>query len=111
MGGAKTSGGASSGGASSGGMTGSGGMTTASQCKAVGWATRTGRSGSAFTVTGGGNATPNVAKSFADLKAWAADGTARVIHVDGNLGAGWSGTSGDRLEVKSNKTIIGPARS
>jgi pectate lyase len=58
-------------------------------------------------VTGGGNAEPTVAKTFADLAKYAADGQARVIHVDGTLGAGWSGTSGDRLEIKSNKTIIG----
>jgi pectate lyase len=103
MGGTKATGGTSTGGAGTGG----GGMTGGDLCKALGYATRTGRSGSAFNVTGGGNATPNVAKSFADLKTWAADGQARVIHVDGNLGAGWSGTSGDRLEVKSNKTIIG----
>ena len=45
--------------------------------------------------------------SFADLAQYAADGEARVIHIDGTLGAGWAGTSGDRLEIKSNKTIIG----
>jgi pectate lyase len=58
-------------------------------------------------VTGGGNTAPIVVTAFADLKTYAADGQARVIHVDGTLGAGWSGSSGDRLEIKSNKTIIG----
>jgi pectate lyase len=58
-------------------------------------------------VTGGGNATPIVVKTFAELETYAADGEARVIHIDGTLGAGWSGTSGDRLEIKSNKTIVG----
>lgn len=30
-----------------------------------------------------------------------------MIHIDGTLGSGWSGNSGDRLEIKSNKTIVG----
>ncbi|XXX72792.1 hypothetical protein WMF30_34600 [Sorangium sp. So ce134] len=30
-----------------------------------------------------------------------------MIHIDGTVGGGWSGTSGDRLEIKSNKTIVG----
>jgi pectate lyase len=101
--GGATGGATASGGASNGGMTSSG----ADQCKPIGWATRSGRSGSAANVTGGGNATPIVVKTFADLKSYASDGQARVIHVDGTLGGGWSGTSGDRLEIKSNKTIIG----
>lgn len=105
VGGSRTTGGAgASGGAGAGGSTVS---TGKDQCKPIGWATRTGRTGSAFNVTGGGDATPIVVKAFADLKSYAADSQARVIHVDGNLGAGWSGTSGDRLEIKSNKTIVG----
>jgi len=92
------------------GSAGAGGTTTttgADQCKAIGWATRASRTGGAASVTGGGNATPTVVKTFADLAKYASDGTARVIHIDGTLGAGWSGTSGDRLEIKSNKTIVG----
>ena len=77
------------------------------QCKPLGWATRSGRTGGAVAVTGGGNATPLVVKTYAELLQYATDGSARVIHVDGNLGSGWSGTSGDRLEIKSNKTIVG----
>jgi pectate lyase len=115
-------GGASAGGASSGGnpssagsagasgAAGAGGGTTttgADQCKPIGWATRASRTGGAASVTGGGNATPMVVTTFADLAKYAADGQARVIHIDGTLGAGWSGNSGDRLEIKSNKTIIG----
>jgi len=87
-----------------GGMPGS---TSKDQCKPIGWATRSGRTGSAVSVTGGGSVAPIVVNNFADLAKYAADGQARVIHVDGTLGAGWSGTSGDRLEIKSNKTIIG----
>ena len=45
--------------------------------------------------------------TFADLQRYASDGQARVIHIDGTVGAGWSGNSGDRLEIKSNKTIVG----
>ena len=73
----------------------------------MGWATRSGRTGGAVNVTGGGSAAPVTVKSFADLAMYAGDGQARVIYVDGTVGAGWSGTSGDRLEVKSNKTIVG----
>jgi pectate lyase len=107
---ATTGGSRTTGGAGASGSSGTGGTTSSTskdQCKPLGWATRTGRTGSAFNVTGGGDATPIVVKAFADLKTYAADGQARVLHVDGNLGAGWSGTSGDRLEIKSNKTIVG----
>lgn len=77
------------------------------QCEAMGWATRKGRSSTPFNVTGGGNAQPIIVKSFADLSKYAGDGSPRVIYIDGTLGGGWSGRSGDRLIVKSNKTIIG----
>ena len=80
---------------------------TSTECQPVGWATRSSRTGAAVAVTGGGSATPIVVTTFADLKTYAADGQARVIHIDGTLGAGWSGSSGDRLEIKSNKTIVG----
>ena len=95
---------------SAAGATASGGTTgTASkdQCKPIGWATRSGRTGGAASVTGGGSVAPIVVSNFADLAKYAADAQARVIHVDGTLGGGWSGTSGNRLEIKSNKTIIG----
>jgi pectate lyase len=93
----------------SAGTTGSGGSanTAADQCKPIGWVTRSGRAGGAASVTGGGNAAPTVVNNFADLAKYASDGQARVIHIDGTLGAGWSGNAGDRLEIKSNKTIIG----
>lgn len=76
-------------------------------CKAIGWATRSGRTGGAVEVTGGGSATPVVVKSFSELQMYATDDQARVIYIDGTLGSGWSGTSGDRLEIESNKTIVG----
>lgn len=79
----------------------------AGQCKAMGWATRVGRTSKPFDVTGGGNAQPVVVKNFADLQKYASDSSPRVIHIDGTVGGGWSGRSGDRLVVGSNKTIMG----
>ncbi|WP_201770559.1 pectate lyase family protein [Sorangium cellulosum] len=99
--------GTSAGSGGSGGSGGGDGGAGADPCKPIGWATRSGRDGGAFNVTGGGNAEPIVVNNFADLLKYAKDGEARVIHIDGTVGGGWSGTSGDRLEIKSNKTIIG----
>jgi pectate lyase len=48
-----------------------------------------------------------VVTTFALLQQYASDDQARVIHIDGTLGSGWSGTTGDRLNIKSNKTIVG----
>jgi len=36
-------------------------------CRPIGWATRDGRSATAWTITGGGNATPTIVEAFADL--------------------------------------------
>lgn len=107
--GGSTSAGGKAGSGGAGGTAGSGGGTAsgADQCKPVGWATWSGRSGGAASVTGGGDVTPIVVTTFADLAKYASDGQPRVIHIDGTLGAGWSGTSGDRLEIASNKTIVG----
>ena len=78
------------------------------QCKPIGWATRSGRTSTAFEVTGGGNATPITVKTFDDLQKYAKDSSPRVIYIDGTLGNGWSGTTGSRLNITaSNKTIIG----
>ena len=78
------------------------------QCKPIGWATREGRTGGEFNVTGGGDATPVIVTSFADLQKYAKDSNPQVIYIDGTLGSGWSGTTGDRLNITaSNKTIIG----
>lgn len=84
-----------------------GGTVDGMLCEAMGWATRNGRNGGAVDVTGGGNAAPVVVNSFGDLQANAEGDQPRVIHVDGPVGSGWSGRSGDRLEVGSNKTIVG----
>lgn len=78
------------------------------QCKPIGWATTQGRTSKAFSVTGGGDASPITVTTFADLQKYAQDNSPRVIYIKGTLGSGWKGTSGDRLEIKgSNKTIIG----
>ena len=78
------------------------------QCKPIGWATRSGRTSTAFEVTGGGNTTPITVKTFDDLQKYAKDSSPRVIYIDGTLGDGWSGTTGSRLNITaSNKTIIG----
>ncbi len=58
-------------------------------------------------VTGGGDVTPIVVTSYSELASQASGTSAKVIYIDGTLGSGWSGTSGDRLAVGSNKTIIG----
>jgi len=73
----------------------------------MGWATRKGRSSSNFNVTGGGNATPVIVKNFSDLQKHASGSSPAVIYIDGTVGGGWKGKSGDRLSVGSNKTIIG----
>jgi pectate lyase len=98
--------------ASTGGATGTGGDAgtggSGATCnQPMGWATRSGRSSTEFNVTGGGSASPIVVNTWSDLEMYAGDGEARVIHIDGDLGGGWQDRSGDRLEIKSNKTIIG----
>jgi pectate lyase len=69
--------------------------------KPVGWATQ----GSG--VTGGGNATPITVTSFKDLKSQAESSGAKVIYVKGTLGSGYSGSSGDMIQIAPDKTIIG----
>ena len=103
--GGTASGGTASGGTASGGAGGTGGG--GSQCAAMGWATRASRTGGAFAISGGGDATPIVVKTFAELQSAASGTSAKVIHIDGTLGSGWSDRSGDRLEIGSNKTVVG----
>ena len=83
-------------------------MAAVDQCKPIGWATRSGRTSTPFEVTGGGNATPITVTTLADLQKYAKDSSPRVIYIDGTLGSGWNGKSGDRVDITgSNKTIIG----
>lgn len=77
------------------------------QCKPIGYATKSGRTDENVAVTGGGDATPITVTTFAELKAYAGDAIPRVLYVQGPVGNGWSGTSGDQLIIASNKTIIG----
>jgi pectate lyase len=105
--GGTATGGRATGGAASGGAAGSGGGMNAQACQPMGWATRNGRTGGAVEVTGGGSTAPVIVKTFSDLQSNASGSAARVIYIDGTLGSGWSGRSGDRLAVGSNKTIIG----
>lgn len=86
---------------------GTGGVSSPGPCRAIGWATRNGRTGGAVDVTGGGDVTPVVVSTFAELQTQASGSQPAVIHVQGPVGSGWTGTSGDRLEVGSNKTIVG----
>lgn len=74
-------------------------------CQPMGWATYDGQSAS--SVTGGGNATPIKVTTFADLKREAESTGPKVIYVMNDMGSGYKGESGDRLIVKSDKTIIG----
>lgn len=83
-------------------------MAAVDQCKPIGWATRSGRTSTPFEVTGGGNAAPITVTTLADLQKYAKDSSPRVIYIDGTLGDGWNGKSGDRVDITgSNKTIIG----
>jgi pectate lyase len=77
------------------------------QCRAIGWATRVGRTGGAFEVTGGGAAAPVSVDNFGDLQALAAGSEPRVIYIDGPVGNGFRDGAGDRLEIGANKTIAG----
>ncbi|HTV22949.1 MAG TPA: hypothetical protein VMG12_29865 [Polyangiaceae bacterium] len=76
-------------------------------CKAVGWATRVGRSGGAFDVTGGGDVAAVTVDNFGDLQQLASGAEPRVIYIDGPVGSGFRDGAGDRLDIGSNKTIVG----
>lgn len=78
------------------------------QCKPIGWATRVGRSNTAFEVTGGGNVAADTVRSFSQLQSLVKGTTPKVIYIDGTLGDGWLNRSGSRLVIDGqNKTIVG----
>ena len=53
------------------------------QCKPIGWATRSGRTSTAFEVTGGGNVAPITVKTFDDLQKYAKEGRIpSAVHRD-----------------------------
>ncbi|MCQ2093052.1 MAG: pectate lyase [Fibrobacter sp.] len=78
------------------------------QCKPIGWATRSGRTATAFEVTGGGNVAADTVRSFSQLQNLVKGTTPKVIYIDGTLGDGWLNRSGSRLVIDGqNKTIVG----
>ncbi len=98
-----TNGGA--GGSSGGTVSNGGGAGAAGDCNTppapsplVGWASRPGMN--VTTTTGGGDATPQVVQSLAELNSAAGGSMARVIYVKGKIAAG-------SVKVGSNKTIVG----
>jgi pectate lyase len=68
-------------------------------CAPVGWATQNGG------TTGGGNATPTVVSTYAELKSAVTSSTVKVVHVKGKITI----PAGGRITIQdvSNKTIIG----
>lgn len=75
-------------------------------CSSFGWANFDGQT-EIGPVTGGGNVTPDQVTTFAALKSAIESSDAKVIHVMNDVGNGYKGTSGDVLNPKSNKTVIG----
>jgi pectate lyase len=77
-----------------------------SVCESFGWANYDGQTEKG-AVTGGATATAIQVTTFAALKTAVESSDAKVIHVMNDVGSGYKGTSGDVLNFKSNKTIIG----
>ncbi|MGE5671820.1 MAG: pectate lyase family protein [Fibrobacterota bacterium] len=75
-------------------------------CESFGWANYDGQTEKG-AVTGGATATAIQVTTFAALKTAVESSDAKVIHVMNDVGSGYKGTSGDVLNFKSNKTIIG----
>ncbi|MBN1758902.1 MAG: hypothetical protein JW863_11320 [Chitinispirillaceae bacterium] len=75
-------------------------------CSSFGWANYDGQSEKG-PVTGGGNATAVEVTTFSALKSAVESSNAAVIHVMNDMGNGYRGKSGDVLNFKSNKTVIG----
>lgn len=76
------------------------------QCKSFGWANYDGQN-LAGPVTGGGSATPVQVTTFAQLKSAVESSGAKVVYVMNDMGSGYIGKTGDVLNVKSDKTIVG----
>ena len=81
-------------------------MIAQDDCSSVGWANYDGQT-YVGAPTGGGNASPIEVTTFADLKAEAESIGPKVIYIMNDVGAGYVGTTGDVLHIKSDKTIIG----
>lgn len=77
-----------------------------SSCESMGWVNFDGQN-PAGPVTGGGNATPVQVTTFSQLKNEVESSDPKVIYVMNDVGNGYTGTTGDVLNVASDKTIIG----
>ena len=75
-------------------------------CSSFGWANYEDTSDKG-AVTGGGNTTPVEVSKFAALKSAVESSEPKVIFIMNDMGNGYRGTSGDVLNFKSNKTLIG----
>jgi pectate lyase len=75
-------------------------------CSSFGWVNYDGQSQKG-AVTGGGNATPIKVTTFSELKSALESSGAKVIWVMNDVGNGYKGKSGDVLNVKSDKTVVG----
>jgi pectate lyase len=75
-------------------------------CESFGWANYDGQIEKG-AVSGGGTAAATQVTTFAALKTAVESSDAKVIHVMNDVGSGYTGTTGDVLNFKSNKTIIG----
>lgn len=76
------------------------------QCQSFGWANYDGQTKST-APTGGGNVTPVQVTTFTQLKSAAESSDPKVIYIMNDMGAGYKGSAGDVLKIKSNKTIVG----
>jgi pectate lyase len=75
-------------------------------CESFGWANYDGQTEKG-AVSGGGTTAAIQVTTFAALKTAVESSDAKVIHVMNDVGSGYKGTSGDVLNFRSNKTIIG----
>lgn len=77
-----------------------------SVCESFGWANYNGQTVSGV-VKGGGSGAAIQVTTFTALKSAVESSDAKVIHVMNDVGSGYKGKTGDVLNFKSNKTIIG----
>lgn len=77
-----------------------------SECESFGWANYDGQMEKG-AISGGGAAAAVQVTTFAALKTAVESSDAKVIHVMNDVGSGYTGTTGDVLNFRSNKTIIG----
>jgi pectate lyase len=76
------------------------------KCQSLGWANYDGQT-FVGAPTGGGNASVIQVTTFSALKSAIESSGSKVIHVMNSMGNGYLGKTGDVLNVKSDKTVIG----